>query len=126
MKIGLTSYSMMQPTDEKLGRLCNDWVMTLMPDHKGRVWIGTSAGVCALDAATGSFRPYGWDTVVDAKACYSLCETRQGDILIGTEQVQKRPVKGDEKDAGQAQASSMAARSRCNSRLNSSTVGRCR
>ena len=82
----LTSYSMMQPTDEKLGRLCNDWVMTLMPDHEGRVWIGTSSGVCALDAATGSFRPYGWDTVVDAKACYSLCETRQGDILIGTEQ----------------------------------------
>ena len=82
----LTSYSMMQPTDPKRGRLCNDWVMTLMPDHNGIVWIGTSSGVCCLDATTGSFRPYGWDLVIDAKMCYSLCETREGDVLIGTEQ----------------------------------------
>ena len=79
-------YSMNDDDDPALGRLPNDWVMQLMPDHEGRIWIGTSNGVCCLDPSTGSFRPFGWNILAEGRMCYSLCETKEGDIIIGLEQ----------------------------------------
>ena len=79
-------YSMHDEYDPLLGHLPNDWVMQLMPDHEGRIWIGTSNGVSCFDPSTGSFRPFGWNILAEGRMCYSLCETKEGDILIGLEQ----------------------------------------
>lgn len=72
--------------DNVKGSLHNNWIMAMMPDKKGNVWMATSAGVSCYDSQRDSFRPYGWDCLLDGMMCYSLCETRNGDILIGTDQ----------------------------------------
>ncbi len=82
----ITHYSMNDKDDPQLGRLPNDWVMQLMPDHEGRIWIGTSNGVACFDPSTRSFRPFGWNILAEGRMCYALCETKGGDIIIGLEQ----------------------------------------
>ena len=67
------------------GRLWNNWILDMIIDHEGRIWFATSAGVSCYDPKTGSFHPYGWDSQLDGIMCYSLCETRRGQLLIGTE-----------------------------------------
>ena len=70
--------------DSQRGWLCNDWVMAMITDRNGRIWLGTSAGVSCYDPKTDSFRSLGWHALLDGTMCYSLCETSRGDILIGT------------------------------------------
>ena len=71
--------------DEKKGFLCNDWVMCLMPDHDGLIWMGTSSGVSCFDPKTKSFRSQGWHQLLNGYMCFALCEQRNGNIVIGTE-----------------------------------------
>ena len=59
-------------------RLCNDWIMSMTPDHDGHIWLATTNGVCCFDGA--GFR----HTILEGKRCESLCETSHGDMLIGT------------------------------------------
>ena len=68
------------------GRLCNNWVMAMMRDRGGHIWLATSSGVSCYDPVTASFRALGFDRLMDGMICFSLCETRQGIILIGTDQ----------------------------------------
>lgn len=82
----MRNFSMLQDGDDRRGYLCNDWVMAMMADRDGRVWIGTSSGVCCYDPEADTFKPFGWLLICDRIMCCSLCETRDGDILIGTEQ----------------------------------------
>ncbi len=78
--------TMSQTGDTLRGYLCNDWVMTLTTDHEGVVWIGTSSGVCCYAPEADSFRPYGWLVLNNTRLCNALCETHDGDMLMGTEQ----------------------------------------
>ena len=71
--------------DDKRGWLCNDWVMAMTTDHHGRVWFATSSGVSCYDPQADSFRPLGWHQLLSGVLCFSLCATRNGDLLIGTE-----------------------------------------
>ena len=73
-------------TDPVRGSLCNNWILAMMPDRHGHIWLATSSGVSCYDPQRDSFRPYGWDSLLDGMMCYSLCETKQGEILIGTDQ----------------------------------------
>ena len=82
-------------TDPVKGQLCNNWVLAMMPDREGRIWMATSSGVSCYVPQRASFRPYGWESLLDGVICYSLCETRQGDILIGTDQGLFRYHPGD-------------------------------
>ena len=82
--------------DPVKGWLHNNWIMAMMLDSKGYVWMATSAGVSCYDPQADSFRPYGWDCVLDGMMCYSLCETRNGDVLIGTDQGLFQYHPGDE------------------------------
>ncbi|MBR4898607.1 MAG: helix-turn-helix domain-containing protein [Prevotella sp.] len=66
------------------GRMWNDWVMEMIADRNGRIWMATTNGVCCYDDATHSFKPFGWNVLLDGTRCESLCETKQGDMLIGT------------------------------------------
>ena len=68
------------------GRLCNNWVMAMMRDRGGHIWLATSSGVSCYDPVTASFRALGFDRLMNGMICFSLCETRQGDVLIGTDQ----------------------------------------
>ena len=72
-------------SDPVKGNLWNNWIMAMMTDSKGCLWLATSAGVSCFDPKNQSFRPYGWDSLLDGMMCYSLCETQKGDILIGTD-----------------------------------------
>lgn len=79
------------------GQLCNNWVTAMMPDREGRIWMATVSGVSCYVPNRASFRPYGWDCLLEGMICFSLCETRQGDILIGTDQGLFRYHPGDDK-----------------------------
>ena len=68
------------------GTLWNNWILAMMRDSKGHIWLATSIGVSCYDPATDSFRALGFDRLMDGMICFSLCETRKGDILIGTDQ----------------------------------------
>ena len=73
-------------TDEAKSALLNNWVMAMMPDSRGHIWLATSIGVSCFDPKSDSFLTYGWRGLLEGTMCYSLCETKAGDILIGTEQ----------------------------------------
>lgn len=80
------NFSMHHTGDSRRGYLCNDWVQAMMADRDGRVWIATSSGVCCYDPSADTFKPFGWSVLNDGYMCNSLCETRGGDVLMGTEQ----------------------------------------
>lgn len=67
------------------GWICNDWVMAIMPDRHGRIWLATSSGVSCYDPKTDNFHTMGWHQLLKGVLCYSLCETSSGNIIIGTE-----------------------------------------
>ena len=69
----------------KVGQLCNDWVMCMMPDRNGMIWMGTASGVSCFDPKTRSFRTQGWQQLLDGVMCFSLCELADGNIVVGTE-----------------------------------------
>lgn len=78
------TYSMFQKEDSQKGRLCNDWILTFMRSHDGRIWIGTASGAQCFDPKTGSFKPFGWHNILEGKAANSLAEDNVGNIVIGT------------------------------------------
>lgn len=67
------------------GILHNNWILAMMPDRYGCLWVATSAGVSCYDPQKNNFHPYGWDSLLDGTMCYSLCETNHGEVLIGTD-----------------------------------------
>lgn len=69
----------------KVGHLCNDWVMCMSPDRDGIIWMGTASGVSCYDPATGSFLSHGWNQLLNGIVCFSICELRNGNIVIGTD-----------------------------------------
>ena len=82
----MAHYDMNDPEDAVNGRLCNNWVLTMTTDREGNVWMGTGAGVSCYNPQTRSFKPYDWQVLADGTRCNAFCETRQGDMLIGTSQ----------------------------------------
>ncbi len=68
------------------GNLWNNWIQAMMCDSGGHIWLATAVGVSCYDPSTDSFRALGFDKLLDGTICFSLCETRDGNILIGTDQ----------------------------------------
>ena len=68
-----------------LGHLCNDWVVAMVVDRNQCLWIATTSGVSCLDLRTGSFHPFGWNSLLADHVIESLCVTPDDDIVIGTE-----------------------------------------
>lgn len=67
------------------GRLANDWIFSLDTDRQGRLWMGTSSGVCCYDPARHSFRTCGWDLLMDHEQCTAVRVLRSGDVLLACE-----------------------------------------
>mgnify|MGYP002625265628 CR=1 FL=1 len=78
-------FTMTRTDDPERATLCNDWILSMITDRDGRVWIGTSDGVTCYDPQADTFRPFGWTSLLH-KSVNTLMETRDGDISIGTEQ----------------------------------------
>ena len=77
-------FQMRDANDSLRGKLWNDWVMFMLTDRSGMVWIASSWGVSCYDPVSDSFKPFGWDAICQRMRCESLCETNKGDILVGT------------------------------------------
>ena len=73
----------MRETDEKRGRLHNDWVSRLFVDSRGKLWICTASGVNCYDPVEDHFHPYGWEVILDYHTVVSICETFDHRILLG-------------------------------------------
>ena len=91
---GFCSYNMetkelrnfnMRQTNEKKGRLHNNWVMSMMIDSKGKLWVGTSSNLCCYDPDNDMFRPYGWEVQLEGKSVTALYEDGNQRILAGTD-----------------------------------------
>ena len=67
------------------GHLCNNWVMSMITDSQGLIWMATASGVSCFNPKTDDFLTYKWNQLLMEILCYSLCETNDGQILIGTE-----------------------------------------
>ncbi len=67
------------------GRLHNNWIMTMMLDSQGKLWIGTSSNLCCYDPERDTFRPYGWEVLMEGKTVTALYETLDHHMLIGTD-----------------------------------------
>ncbi|MBQ9215906.1 MAG: response regulator [Prevotella sp.] len=78
------NFNMRQTNDEK-GRLHNNWVMSMMIDSKGKLWLGTSSNLCCYDPNDDTFRPYGWEVLLEGKSVTSLYENSRHQVLIGTD-----------------------------------------
>ena len=81
----MREYNFNDPQKPK-GRLCNNWIQAMLRDSRNHIWLATAQGVSCYDPATDSFRALGFEMLMEGIICFSLCETRQGDILIGTDQ----------------------------------------
>jgi signal transduction histidine kinase/DNA-binding response OmpR family regulator/sugar lactone lactonase YvrE len=74
------------PSNSGKGSLHNNWIHKMFVDSSGLVWLATAAGVSCYHPVLDSFNSLGWNYLLDGTMCYALCETREGDMLIGTEQ----------------------------------------
>ena len=81
--------------DSLRGHICNDWVLAMMPDHQGHIWLATSDGLSCYDPKTDSFMSQGWLQQLTHIKCNSLCATSRGEILIGTDEGLYVYKKGD-------------------------------
>ena len=72
--------------DSLRGHICNDWVLAMMPDQRGRIWLATSDGLSCYDPQADSFLSQGWLQQLTHVKCNSLCATSRGEILIGTDE----------------------------------------
>ena len=81
----VSTYSMNLPNTGN-GKLLNDWIHTMSFDHTGLLWIGTSDGLECFNPNGSKFNVFGWtDMKLKNHQCMALCEYRNGDMLIGTD-----------------------------------------
>lgn len=81
---GHTDNISMRDTTRRGGTIVNDWIKALYLDLKARLWIATVDGVSCMDTKTKTFRIIRKKTLLKGIPCFSVTETRQGLILIGT------------------------------------------
>jgi signal transduction histidine kinase/DNA-binding response OmpR family regulator/ligand-binding sensor domain-containing protein len=75
----------MHDNDPRRGRLHNDWVMVMMPDSRGLLWIGTSSNLCCYDPVKDTFKSQGWEVLLEGKTVTSLYEDIDHRVIIGTD-----------------------------------------
>lgn len=61
-----------------------DNVTCLFLQNDRTLWVGTHAGICRLDIASGKFRGYGNGTSVNNLTIYSINQDKDGTIWLGT------------------------------------------
>ena len=91
--IGLTIYntltgevSMVKSKIEDANGLNNSWIISMLYDGGGKLWLGTSDGLECYDTKTRQLIKQENKSlnVLKGHGCMSLAQTKNGDILIGT------------------------------------------
>lgn len=79
----LTQYVM----DDKRphGTICNNWIVDLRIDKKGRLWCSTTYGVSCMDTKTGHFDVFQPNVLLAGKLCHSTLEMPNGKVVIASE-----------------------------------------
>ena len=78
-------YNTKQQPKNKGVHFGNNWVGQMLCDSQGLMWIATSSGVWCYDPRTDRFVNTGGDDgIMRETGINALCETQQGDIVIGT------------------------------------------
>lgn len=72
------------PKIDTLDVLCNDWVQQLTCDSRGLVWCASADGICCYSPEARTFRYFGWTKLLDYNICNTICENKDGNMLIGT------------------------------------------
>ena len=67
------------------GRLANDWIYSLDIDASGRIWMGTSSGICCYDPVHRSFTTEGWQVLAESEHCRALRVLASGDVILARE-----------------------------------------
>jgi len=80
----IKTYDMLHKNYRK-GYLTNNWIVSLMVDSKGMLWIGHSAGVSCFSPRENRFNHFGWNSILTNTLGETFCETLEGNILIGTD-----------------------------------------
>lgn len=75
----------MRDEDEVRGRLHNNWIMSMRVSSSGMLWIGTSSNLCCYDPVRDTFRPYGWEVLLEGKTVASLYEDHNHRMMVGTD-----------------------------------------
>ena len=75
----------MSNNDPKRGRLHNNWIMVMMTDSRGLLWIGTSSNLSCYDPVKDTFKSQGWEVQLEGKTITSLYEDIDHRIIIGTD-----------------------------------------
>lgn len=68
------------------GALCNDWIRTMVFDHSGLLWIGTSNGVSCMNPKSYTFNDQGWEVILKNHQANALCEDDRHNIIIGSDE----------------------------------------
>ena len=68
----------------RLGTICNNWIKAMFIDSRGLLWVGTSNGMSCMDTRNFNFNILGNGEILPGMQSLSFCETRGGDVLIGT------------------------------------------
>lgn len=74
----------MKQEDLVKGRLCNDWVNTIICDKQGLIWLGHYKGISCYDPVQGRFIKGKYSEVLESQICISLMEGTNGEIWVGT------------------------------------------
>ena len=69
--------------DSVRGKLCNNWVMGMMVDHQGLLWLATSSGFACYDADKDDFVTQGWQSQLSGIVCFDVCELTIGRLADG-------------------------------------------
>lgn len=79
----MTQYQM----DDKRphGTVCNNWIVNVNLDSKGRLWCATTYGVSCMDIKTGRFDIIGSKPLLAGNVCRATLEMPDGGITIATE-----------------------------------------
>ncbi|MDR1556390.1 MAG: response regulator [Tannerellaceae bacterium] len=64
--------------------LADDYINILFADSKNRLWIGTNSGLSLLDIDTETFSVYGKESGLSNLSVYSIGESPEGTIWVGT------------------------------------------
>ncbi len=75
----------MHDNDPRRGRLHNDWVMVMMIDSRGLLWIGTSSNLSCYNPVKDTFKSLGWEVLLEGKTITSLYEDIDHRVIIGTD-----------------------------------------
>lgn len=74
----------MSQTRRKGGSLSNNWIQSMTMDREGNLWIAMASGINMMRTKDRNFNAHGWKYLLGGITCYAICQMKNGDMMIGT------------------------------------------